>query len=91
MHASMSLSVPLLNFFMHSITSEPCKLGFRNFIYGFFMKKIVDTYFFPAGLCSFPQLCPFEKKMWMKSSLQNISKAVEAKALKPGEWIGIDE
>ena len=26
-------------FLMHSITSEPCKLGFGNLIYGFFMKK----------------------------------------------------
>ena len=24
-----------LRFLMHSITSEPCMLGFRNFIYGF--------------------------------------------------------
>ena len=25
--------------FVHSITFEPCMLGFRNFIYGFLMKK----------------------------------------------------
>ena len=46
--------------------------------------KIADTYFFPSGLCPFPELRPFQK-ICMKSYQQNISKAVEARALKPGE------
>ena len=37
--ACMHPSVRPLHFLMHSITSEPCMLGFWNFIYGFFMKK----------------------------------------------------
>ena len=37
--ACIRLFVRPLCFLMHSITSEPCMLGFWNFIYGFFMKK----------------------------------------------------
>ena len=49
------------------------------------MKKIADTYFiFLSGLCPFPELWPFEK-IWMNSCQQNISKAIEPRALKPGE------
>ena len=48
------------------------------------MEKIADTYFFPSGLCSFPELWPFEKIL-MKSCQQNISKTIVARALKPGE------
>ena len=49
------------------------------------MKKIADMYFFfLSGLCPFPELWPFEK-IWMNSCQQNISKAFEARALKPGE------
>ena len=55
------------------------------------MEKIAVIYFFPpSGLCYFPELWPFEK-IWMKSCQQNISKLIEATALKPGELIGIDE
>ena len=50
------------------------------------MKKIADRFFFffLSGLCPFPELWPFEK-IWMNSCQQNISKAIEARALKPGE------
>ena len=41
-------------------------------------------FFFLSGLCPFPELWPFEK-IWMTSCQQNISKAIEARALKPGE------
>ena len=37
--ASIRPCVRPLHFLVHSITSEPCMLGFWNFIYGFFMKK----------------------------------------------------
>ena len=48
-------------------------------------EKIADTYFFfSAGLCPFPELLPFEK-IWMQSFQQNISKTVEARALKLDE------
>ena len=36
------------------------------------------------------ELWPFEK-IWMNSCQQNILKAIEARTLKPGEQIGIDE
>ena len=39
---------------------------------------------FLSGLWLFPELCPFEK-IWMNSCQQNISKAIEARALKPCE------
>ena len=53
-------------------------------------EKIADTYFFPSGLCPFPELWPFEI-IWMKSCQHNISTTIEARALKPGDWIGIDK
>ena len=34
------------HFLMHSINFELCMLGFRNFIFGFLMKKKADKYFF---------------------------------------------
>ena len=54
-------------------------------------EKIADTYFF-----SYQDYAPFLsygplKKIWMNSCQQNISKAIEARALKPSELIGIDE
>ena len=54
-------------------------------------EKIADPYFFPhQDYALFPELWPFEK-IKMKSCQQNITKAIEARALKPGEYIGIDE
>ena len=47
------------------------------------MKKIADTYFFSYQDYA-PFLWPFEK-IWMNSCQQNISKAIEARALKLGE------
>ena len=48
-------------------------------------EKIVETYFFfLTGLCPFPELWPFEK-IWMQSCQENISKTVEARALKLDE------
>ena len=54
---------------MHSMTLEPWMLLFWNFLYGFLMKKIAD------------KLWPFEK-IWMQSCRQNISKTIEARAMK---------
>ena len=51
------------------------------------MKKIADTFFSPSGLCSFPELWPFEE-IWRESCQQNISKTIEARAFKFKEWIG---
>ena len=52
-------------------------------------EKIADTYFF-FFFFSYQDYAPFLsygplKKIWMNSCQQNISKAIEAKALKPGE------
>ena len=52
-------------------------------------EKIAEMYFFPSGLCPFPELWPFEKSM-DEILPANISKAIEARALKPGEKMGID-
>ena len=79
---SVRPSVCLSRFLMHSITLEPWMLLFWNFLYGFLMKKIVDTYFFfLTGLCTFSELWPFEK-IWMQSCQQNISKTIAARAMK---------
>ena len=44
--------------------------------------KIPDMYFFfLTGSCPFSELWPFEK-IWMQSCQQNISKTIEARALK---------
>ena len=57
-------------------------------------EKEVDTYFSPIYA---PFLSPFLfffcplQKIRMKSSQQNISKLIEAGALKLGEWIGSEE
>ena len=57
--------LPSVTFVMHSITLKPCMLGFWNFIYGFLMKKIADTYFFfSSGLFPFSQLWPFKENGW---------------------------
>ena len=45
------------------------------------LEKIADTFFFPSGLCPFPELWPVEE-IWMESCQQNISKTIEARALK---------
>ena len=50
----------------------------------------VGLLFSLSGLCSFPELWPFEK-IWMNSCQQNISKAIEARDLKLCELIGNDE
>ena len=48
-------------------------------------EKIADTYFFSQQDCTpFLSYAVFEK-IWMKSCQQNISKAVEARALKLDE------
>ena len=83
-------SVRLSRYFMHSITWEPCMLLFWNFLYdsSWKKKKIIkaDTYFFflPTGLCPFPELWLFEK-IWIQSCQQNISKTIQARAMK--RWI----
>ena len=43
--------------------------------------KIADTFYLSSRLCPFPELWPFEK-IWIKSFQQNISKTIEARALK---------
>ena len=48
------------------------------------MTPSAEFLFLPSGLCPFPELWLFEK-IWMKSCQQNISKAIEARALKHGE------
>ena len=50
------------------------------------MKKYLTRTFPPSGVYPFP----FEKIL-MKSCQQNISKTIEARASKPGEYIGIDD
>ena len=45
------------------------------------LEKIAVTYFSPSGLCLFPELWPFGE-IWMESCQQNISKNIEARALK---------
>ena len=60
-------------FWWHSITSEPCMLGFWNFIYGVFMKKIIDTYFFPI------RIMPLS---WVMALWKNIDGILSAKYLK---------
>ena len=47
-------------------------------------------FFFFLGLSPFPELWPFEK-IWMKSFEQNISKSIDARALKFEEYIGSNE
>ena len=48
-------------------------------------EKIADMYFFSyQDYAPFPSYGPL-KKIWMNSCQQNISKAIEARALKPGE------
>ena len=70
---------------MRSITFEPRLLGDLKFHIWILHEKIAYMYFFsPSGLCPFPELWPFEK-ICMKSCQQNISKAIEARVLKPGE------
>ena len=51
-----------LQFLMHSITSEPCMLGFWNFIYGFFMKKYLIC-FFPIAIMPLSWVMALWKKM----------------------------
>ena len=65
-------------------------LGFRNFIYGFLMKKIVDPYFFLSGLCPVLDLCPFAK-IAMKYCKQNTFRTIRAIILKLNMLIGDDE
>ena len=45
------------------------------------MKKKLTHIFSPSGLCPFPELWPFEE-IWMESCQQDISKSIEARALK---------
>ena len=48
-------------------------------------EKIAETcFFFLTGLCPFSELWPFEK-IWIQSCQQNISKPIEARALKLDE------
>ena len=47
-------------------------------------KKLLRIFFFLTGLCSFSELWPFEK-IRMQSCQQNISKSIEARALKLDE------
>ena len=49
-------------------------------------EKIGDAYFvfLSSGLCPFSELWPFDK-IGIKSFQQNISKTIEARALKHGE------
>ena len=58
---------------MHSITSEPCMLGFWNFIYGFFMKKYLTRVFFPI------RIMPLS---WVMALWKNIDETLSAKYLK---------
>ena len=60
---------------MHAISYEPCMLGFRNFIYGFLIKKKADPYFFLSEISAFLELYLFEK-IRMKSCQQGISKSI---------------
>ena len=54
------------------------------------MKNSWHVFFFPLGLCPFPELWPFEKNMDEILSAKYL-KTIDARALKPDEWIGIDE
>ena len=53
-------------------------------------EKIVDIFFSQQDFAPFLSNSPL-KQIWTKSCQQNISKTIEARALKPGEWIGIGE
>ena len=69
-------SVRSSRFLMHSITLE--------LLIWIPHEKIADMFFFLTGLCPFSELWPFEK-IWMQSCQQNISKTIEARALKLDE------
>ena len=53
-------------------------------------KKLIRIFFFLTGLRPFSELWPFEK-IRMQSCQQNISKTIEARALKLDEYTGSDE
>ena len=79
--ACVRASVRALRFLMHSITSKPYMLGFWNFIYGFFMKKIADPYFFPHhDYAPFLSYGPLKKYRW------NLVSKISQKLLKLEPW-----
>ena len=63
-------------FVMHSLTLEPCTLGFWNFIYRFHMKNSWYIFFSCQDYAPFLS-CGLLKNIWMKSCQHNFSKIIK--------------
>ena len=92
----MLLFFKILIWIPHEKIAHTCIFFFFFFFFFFFCVCLfvclffVVVFFVLTGLCLFSELWPFEK-IWMQSCQQNISKTIEARALKLGEKTGSDE